>query len=723
VGTTYTADIPGSSPLSTAPENNSARFIGQDTVIVCAGSAFTYSFAAQDDDPNDVLVYTFCDAYVGGSTVAPAPNPPAAPPYGTVPYQPPFNATSPMGSGVTINATTGLISGVAPSFGIYVVTVCVTEIRNGIAIATQRKDLQIKVGDCTVAAAKLNPQYITCDGFTMSFENLSPSPLIKSYFWDFGVTTLTNDTSDLAIPTFTYPDTGIFILKLVTNRNMSCSDSTTAKVFVFPGFFPGFRSIGSCINSPIQFIDTTRTDYGIVNSWTWNFGDIATGADTSHTQNPSWLYSASGTQDVTFIVTNSKGCKDTVVQQVNVLDKPIITMGFRDTLICRTDAVQLQASGIGVFSWTPLINIINPNTGTPTVNPLTTTMYRVTLNENGCVNNDSARVRVVNAVTLQAIKDTTICRGDQIQLNANSDGLRFNWSPVANLNNPNIINPIATTVSTTTYNVTAFIGSCTATDQVVVTTVPYPGSMAGKDLSLCYNTSGQLNAGMLGSSFTWSPVSYLSNPNVLNPVVTPPRTTSYVLSVFDTLGCPKPGKDTVVVTVLPRVRAFAGRDTTIVVGQPLQFNASGGISYFWSPGVGLSSINIPNPVGTYGAEIDSIRYKVIVRDAGGCADSAFVMVKIFKTNPYIFVPTAFTPNNDGRNDVVRPIAVGISKINYFTIYNRWGQLLFSTTVNGKGWDGRVNGVLQSTNTFVWMVSAIDYIGKPIFLKGHTTLIR
>ncbi|HET9431965.1 MAG TPA: T9SS type B sorting domain-containing protein, partial [Chitinophagaceae bacterium] len=211
--------------------------------------------------------------------------------------------------------------------------------------------------------------------------------------------------------------------------------------------------------------------------------------------------------------------------------------------------------------------------------------------------------------------------------------------------------------------------------------------------------------------------------SILNPVATPPGTTSFVLSVLSNQGCPKPGRDTVLVTVLPKIAAFAGHDTSIIVGQPLQFNAQGGIDYIWSPSTGLSNINIPNPVGSYDGSFDSIRYKVQVFNAAGCYDSAFITVKIFKTAPSVFVPSAFTPNNDGLNDRVRPIAVGIQKINYFRIYNRWGQLVFSTTTNGYGWDGRIGGDPQGTNVFVWLVSAVDYLGKPYFKKGLVTLIR
>ena len=106
-GATYVADIPGTSSLATAPENNSAKFIGADTVIVCGGYPFIYSFAAVDDDATDVLRYSFCEAYVGGGQGGgtgggpntPAPNPPAAPPYSPVNYSFPYNYSTPLGAG------------------------------------------------------------------------------------------------------------------------------------------------------------------------------------------------------------------------------------------------------------------------------------------------------------------------------------------------------------------------------------------------------------------------------------------------------------------------------------------------------------------------------------------------------------------------------------------------------------------------------------------------
>ncbi len=92
---------------------------------------------------------------------------------------------------------------------------------------------------------------------------------------------------------------------------------------VFPGFTPNFRPTGSCITRPFQFDDRTLTNYGFVDTWSWNFGDETTLADTSHLQNPQWTYSTTGPKTVTLTVSNSKGCIKTIQQPVNVFDKPL----------------------------------------------------------------------------------------------------------------------------------------------------------------------------------------------------------------------------------------------------------------------------------------------------------------------------------------------------------------------------------------------------------------
>ncbi len=724
VGATYTADIPGTSGIATGPQNNSATFDPNDLVIVCANNVFTYNFAAQDAD-GDQLQYSFCGAYASTSAGGGGATPTAPPPFPFVPYAlPDFSDTAPLGVAIQVDPVSGLVTGVAPAQGTYVITVCVDEIRNGVVIARQRKDVQINIADCNIASASLLPEYLLCKVPSVTITNLSNSPLIISYDWEIRDNTNTIIVTGTAPSiSYTFPAVGIYSVKLVINRNQPCSDSTTSPIKVFPGFVPDFSSTGICVTKPTLFTDQTSSIYGIVNSWSWDFGELSTPLDVSGLQHPSYAYPLSGIKNVRLIVTDTKGCRDTVVKTVTIIDKPALTLAFTDTLICINDNLMLQAAGNGSFSWSPPINIINANTATPVVSPPTTTTYFVDLVDNGCSNTDSVKVRVVNFVTLQAMADTIICKGDTIQLRIVSDGLQYTWTPAAQIINPSVQNPLVFTAALTDYRVTAIIGGCSATDIIRVTPIPYPIVDAGEDADICYNTSIQLNGSTDGSSWIWSPANLLSNAGILNPVTYPPRTTNFILSAYDTKGCPKAGRDTVRITVLPKMRVGAGSDTAVVTGQPLQLKATGGIAYSWSPAAYLSAANIPNPLAVFSDPTTGIQYKVVAYSEEGCSDSAFITIKVFKTLPGVFVPSGFTPNNDGRNDVLRPIAVGIKAIEYFNIYNRWGQLLFSTKINGKGWDGKIKGQPQSAGTFVWMVKATDYTGASYFQKGVTTLIR
>jgi gliding motility-associated-like protein len=724
VGATYTCEIPGIFPILTAPENISAVFTGSDLVVVCANNSFSYSFAAQDDD-GDQLRYSFCSAYVSsnGGTNG---DPPGNPPFTPVPYIDPYKGSSPFGVDVQIDPATGLITGIAPEHGYYVVTVCVEEIRNAVVIATQRKDIQIYVADCNVAAARLQEDYSFCrNSQTIVISNLSTSPLITSYDWS--VMNSANSvihTSSAQTLNYTVPAAGTYSVKLVVNRGQQCSDSATAQVFVYPGFIPDFDFSGICLTKPSAFTDLTSTVTGTVNSWKWDFGETATTADASILQNPIYTYPSLGRKNVRLIVTNTDGCRDEVIKTITIIEKPPLILAFRDTLICINDQVKLQANGMGNFSWSPGVNIVNANTATPTVSPTATTTYYADLNSDGCLNRDSVKVRVVNQVSLQSMSDTIICSGDTIQLRIVSDGLNYLWTPANQLVNATAKDPVAITPATTTYQVTATIGGCAVNAMIMVTAIPYPVANAGADTIICYQTSALLQATTDGTSWQWTPASSLSDPIILNPVASPDNTIYYFFTAYDnTRGCPKPGRDTVLVKVLPKVKAFAGRDTTVVVGQALQLSASGGDSYIWTPANNLSAADMANPVAVFDEPSDGLQYKVNTFNIAGCTDSAFITIKVFATAPTVFVPTAFTPNNDGKNDILRPVAVGMQRIEYFNVYNRWGQLVFSSSINGAGWDGRIGGQVQASNVYIWMVKAIDYRGTFYFQKGMVTLIQ
>ncbi len=719
IGATYTAEIPGTMQVPSGLANNSAKFIGNDLVIVCANNAFTYSFAANDAD-GDGLRYSFCGAYQSSSSGQITP--PFPPPYESVPYGQGYFENAPLGTSVTINPQTGLISGIAPPSGVYVVTVCVEEIRNGQVIAIQRKDLQISITECSIAAAVLENEYLLCQETTsISIANISSSPLITSHNWQVK----DNNgniifTSADPVMNFNFTDTGIYQVKLLINSGQQCNDSATAVIRVYPGLQADFDVFGQCLTKPSQFNDLSQTPYGMVNSWKWFFGSATT---TSTIKNPLHTYAVTGNKTVQLIVGTTKGCRDTIFKVISIFDKPPLHIPSKDTLICNGDTVQISAVGNGIFSWSPNINMLSGATSTASVFPSSTTSYLVTLNDNGCLNTDSIQVRVVDFVSLSMRADTVICLSDSISLGAQTNGLHFSWSPAFNLADPDQLFTRAQPAATTTYQLIASIGHCSTTGTYTVNTVPYPYVNAGADTTICYGTTGMLNGSSDAIQYSWSPALIPTNAQSLSTTARPLSTTSFVLTATDNKGCPKPSHDTMIMAVTPKIQAFAGNDTAVVINQPLQLNATGGVQYLWFPDHFLSLPTVADPIAVFNENLDAIRYTVYVFDDVGCVDSANIKVTVYKTPPIVFIPSAFTPNNDGKNDVLRPIAVGMVNIAYFRIFNRWGQQVFQTNINGKGWDGKINGLLQKTETYVWEVKATDFLGKPYFLKGVVTLIR
>ncbi len=719
-GATYTCEIPGTAVYPDAYKNSSPVFETNDAAAICANSNFTFSFAATQPDAGDSISYQLCSGFKGANQTTPKPDIAAPPPYNELSYKSPFSGTSPLGASSSINPKTGLITGIAPgTTGQYVISACAFEYRNGVLINIHRKDIHVAVSNCIPLKADLKPDYAYCDDFLVSFKNEAINPAGSKYIWQFGDNTKADTTADPeGRVTHQYADTGVYTVKIKVILAGQCIDSASTKAKVFPGFYPGFIVQGTCILLPLQFTDTTSSRYGVAGKWSWSFGDETTLADTSHTKTPSWKYATIGFKNVQLIVESTKGCIDTIIKAVEVRDKPPIIFPFKDTLICSIDTLQLKAIGNGLFSWGPNYNILNSSSPNPMVFPKQTTWYRATLNENGCINTDSVRVRVVDFVSLFAGADTTICATDTIQLKPQSDGLQYLWTPATFLNNPSIKNPFARPSVTITYSVRAIIGKCNKTDDITIRTVPYPISIAGPDTTICYQDTAKLRGSIVGSRYTWSPLGSLNSGNTLTPIAFPAKTTTYLLSAFDTLGCPKAGISLVKVTVRDKILTFAGNDTAIVVGQPLQLRGSGAEFFKWTPATFLNNPDIKNPIALLN---DNFTYILKAFTPEGCFSLDTINIKVFKTNPDIFVPNAFSPS--GKNRVLRPIPVGISRIDYFRVFNRWGQLVFQSSDSSKGWDGSLGGKPQNSGTFVWMVKGTDFTGKTIIRRGTAILIR
>jgi gliding motility-associated-like protein len=710
-GSTYTCLIP--------PANDNAPEFSTSIDAICGGKPFTLQFSAVDAD-NDSLVYRFAEAYDGGSFRNSGNSNPAPPPYSSVPYYNGFTAETPLGD-ATIDSRTGIISGRAPEVGRYVVGVAVTSYRNGVLINEHRKDFIVNVTNCDFAGAKLDPKPVSCDGFNVSFSNDDFSPLNKTFYWSFGdPSTGTADTSTLASPVHVYSDTGVYVYKLVVNRGQQCSDSAIQTVKVYPGFFPAFTIGGKCKNSPIQFIDKSTTNYGVVDSWSWDFGDPVATGDSSHLKNPSYTYENGGNYPVILSITSSKGCYKAFKDTISVLEKPEFEI-TNDTLICNTDALQLSAQGQGTVTWSPNYNISSTTGFSPVVTPKISTTYYATLSESdGCAATDSVKVDVVSFVSLKAGNDTTLCLSDTMQMNVISNGLHFLWTPANSLSSDTAKNPTAVPLETTRYHIVASIGKCSSSDDVTIKVVPYPAARAGNDTAICYPQTVQLLASG-GSIYLWTPPAFLNNSTISNPIASPPESIRYVVQVNDVLGCPKAVYDTIVINVERPVADAGPRDTVVVVNQPLQLNGSGAAeSFSWSPSTGLDNPDIPNPVSILS---NNQQYILTIHSSAGCASSDTIDIIVYKIKPGILVPNSFTPNGDGLNDIFKPVLVGMKSLHYFRVFNRAGQLIFSTKEQGHGWDGSFRGSPQDSDVFVWIVEGEDYLGKTLVEKGSVTLIR
>jgi len=193
---------------------------------------------------------------------------------------------------------------------------------------------------------------------------------------------------------------------------------------------------------------------------------------------------------------------------------------------------------------------------------------------------------------------------------------------------------------------------------------------------------------------------------------------SVILRSKNIKGC----ADTVVKDVdIEKFRPFAGNDTIIVKGESIIFNATGGSVYTWMPPSYLNNPQIPNPIGYY-PDTTRISYIVHIASESGCEGDDTINVWVVAQSA-IFVPSAFSPNGDGKNDVLRPIGIGFRNINYFRVFNRWGQPVFYGTRFNEGWDGSYQGHTADIGTYYWVLSITDRFGNAQMLKGDSALIR
>ncbi|MFH1004217.1 MAG: gliding motility-associated C-terminal domain-containing protein, partial [Bacteroidota bacterium] len=412
------------------------------------------------------------------------------------------------------------------------------------------------------------------------------------------------------------------------------------------------------------------------------------------------------TATTTYTVTAINSCgTDTDSVVVNVGSLPTAEAGTAQT-VCAGTNVTLTASGGISYSWSGGVQ-----NGVAFV-PTATTTYTVTTTSSCGTATDSVVVTVNPLPIVNAGLDKTVCAKTNVMLTA-SGGISYSWSN-------GVTNGVAFTPSaTTTYTVTTTNSCGTATDNVVITVNPLPIVNAGLDKTVCAGTNVTLTASG-GTSYSWS-------GGVQNGVAfVPSATTTYTVTTTNSCGT---ASDNVVVTVNPLPTANAGKDTTIFIrgNGNAYLHGSGGTTYSWTPSTNLSCTNCANPIAN---PLTTTSYILEVTDSNGCTDKDTVTVFVNTECRELFVPSAFSPNDDGKNDYAVVHSPCIKTID-FSIYNRWGQRVFHTTDilitidKTRGWNGKFNNKDMDPEVFYYVLN-VELKNDPNVIKqfsGNITLVR
>jgi gliding motility-associated-like protein len=423
-------------------------------------------------------------------------------------------------------------------------------------------------------------------------------------------------------------------------------------------------------------------------------------------------------------VKDNNGCSNSDSVTVAIAKPPSVT-SISDTTVCSGTSVNLTTASLAgvTYTWYPASGLNNSTVPSPVATPSQTTDYIITASSaKDCQAKDTVHISVLPAPSVTTGRDTTICSGRNATLFA-SGGVSYHWSPSTGLSDPNVYNPIASSSQTTVYAVTVTgTNGCTTADSIKLTVRPASTfDLQPKASAICLNDNVTLTASG-GDEYEWLPTTGIGSATTNVTLVKPSETTTYKVRIYDSV-CNH--TDTlsaaVIVNPLPTVSINKSNDIDCTIVNA-HLVAMGGRTYSWTPSIGLSNSSISNPIAS---PLTSTFYSVKVTDAKGCSntDSIQVVVAFGSNVNGFYLPNAFTPNGDGKNDCFGIKSWGpVSDVD-FSIFNRWGERVFYSKNASGCWDGNYNNMKQDTGSFIYVIKAKSVCGGEINKKGTVLLIR
>lgn len=536
----------------------------------------------------------------------------------------------------------------------------------------------------------------------------------------------------VTVSTSALPGSGVKTISVYLSSPFSCGivDTIQLNILEAPSARITTGDTSVCLGQSFQ-VRVTGTP-GLVYSWTpGTYLSSASAMEPVITPGAATTYTVSATLPLS-------GCapiKDTIAVTVNVASMTILSP---DTSICIGTKTEIRTTGTpGLsYSWSPASGLSHPAGQNTYATPSVTTTYTVSAISGigGCpAIPQTITITVVNPFINISTPNSNVCVGGSIVLSMSGDAAyttySYSWLPTAGLSDPAAMEPTATPqVSSVTYTVTATVPGlgCTTTDKVTITHHPLVTADANPATSVCLTQSIELNVEPQSErySYSWSgPAGFTSG--LRRPYIRYALAANegvYSVTLTDKItGCT--GTDTTYITVGNDSLALHNvtRSQTIKYGNSIQLNADSGTLYTWSPNDGsLDNPNINNPIAT---PKEKTTYTVYATGRTGCIDTATVTIDV-EHDDQLLIPTAFTPNGDGLNDVFRIRSTEFMRVTELSIFNRWGELVFrSADGSTTGWDGTFNGQPAPSGTYSFMV----IFSRPGHLsesrKGDITLIR